>query len=261
MAAEAQGRTGRRRETLWGGLGGRRRGVEEPAVLGRVRTARALAGTDRPGITSRGGRGWEGQVTRPSNRATSDDEASGGLGPRWRMGGRAARHVRAGEGLERLADKGATQQGGIGKRGLQDAEAGVDRPEGLGLGVHDAGEAEGEPLRVAQTDLVVQALGVGQEGCGGAIRGGVFETRGRVRVASQERAVCDQGGSVLGLGEGCLREGGGKDQPGDRTGRGCGGRGDGRSGDRERGRAHRARGSGGPARAVKRFSEVAARGG
>jgi hypothetical protein len=159
----------------------------------------------------------------PGDRATSNDEAGDGRGPRRRLRRRSAGHSRAGGLLGGLAELGTAQRGGIGELGLQGAEAGVDRPESLSLGIHDGGKAESEPLRVAKTKLVDQALGVGQGDGGRALRGGVLETREDVRVASQERAVCDQSGSMFGLGASCLREGGRRDQPSSRTRRGRGG--------------------------------------
>jgi hypothetical protein len=250
-------RTGHHQGSLWGGHGGARRGVLARAGLSRVRTTRALAGPDLPGVA--GGGRWrrEGQVVVGSGgRATGDDAAGDGRGPRRRRNRRAASRDRAGGLWRRLAGRGTTQRGETRGHVLQGAETGVDRPESLSLGIHDACEAGSEQLRVAQADLVIQALGVGQEDGGGTLRDGGLGTRGRVREAIQKLTVREQSGSMFSLGESCLREGWKRNRPSGRAGRLCGGRGVGRSGDRERSRAHRPRSSDSPVRASKRISEV-----
>ena len=100
----------------------------------------------------------------------------------------------------------AAQRGQTEGRVLQVAEAGVDRPEVLGLSVHDAGEASGEQLRAGQTNLELQALGVAQAGRRRALRDGGLRARGQERGAAQKLAVREQSGAMFGLGAHSLRE-------------------------------------------------------
>jgi hypothetical protein len=136
----------------------------------------------------------------------------------------------------------------------------VDRPEVLGLSVHDAGEASGEQLRAAQTNLELQALGVAQAGRGGTLRGGGLGARGQERGAVQKLAVREQSGAVFGLGAHSLRKEWRGSRPGGGSGRLRRSRGGGVSGDRGRSHSHRPGSGGVPTRTGERFSEVANRG-